>query len=119
VFTSVNLRRRFKVKKILMMAALVAASFSAQADEWHGRDKQLHAIGGAIVAGSVHQLTDSRWAGFAASLAVGIGKELVDMRMPGHTPSLKDAVVTAMGGSLVLVPGLSIGPGWISYRKEF
>ena len=107
------------MKKILMMAALVAASFSAKADEWHGRDKQLHAIGGAIVAGSVHQLTDSRWAGFVAGLAVGIGKEVADMHMPGHTPSLKDAVVTALGGSLVLVPGLSIGPGWVSYRKEF
>ncbi len=107
------------MKRLVMAAAILAASFSVQADEWHGRDKQLHAIGGAIVAGSVHQLTDSRWAGFAAGLAVGIGKELVDMRVPGHTPSLKDAVVTALGGSLVLVPGLSIGPGWISYRKEF
>lgn len=107
------------MKRLVMAAAILAASVSVQADEWHGRDKQLHAIGGAVVAGSVHQLTGSRWAGFAAGLTVAVGKELADMHMPGHTPSYKDAVVTALGASLVAVPGLSIGPGWVSYRVEF
>ncbi len=104
---------------IAAVCGLLAAIGDARADEWTGRDKAMHAIGGAVVAGTVHELTGSRWLGFAAGAAVGIGKELYDMRTPGHTPSIKDAVVTIAGASLVAVPGLRIGPGWITYRMEF
>lgn len=103
----------------LIIAALLALPMASQADEWTGRDKAIHFIAGAVVAGSVHELTGSRALGFAMGSVVAIGKELYDMRTPGHTPSLKDAIVTVMGASLVAVPGLRIGPGWVSYRVEF
>lgn len=104
--------------RALILAALLFP-MASQADEWTGRDKQIHFIAGAVVAGSVHELTGSRALGFAMGSVVAIGKELADARTPGHTPSLKDAIVTVMGASLVAVPGLRIGPGWVSYRVEF
>jgi len=104
----------------LSVALLMGSCDQARADEWTGRDKRLHALGGAMVAGSTAQLTGSRWQGFLAGSAVAIGKEIADMHMPGHTPSVKDAVVTLAGAALaVSSPGLNIGPGWISYRMEF
>lgn len=105
--------------RALILAALLALPMVSQADEWTGRDKAIHFIAGAVVAGSAHELTRSRAFGFAIGSAVAIGKELYDMHTPGHTPSLKDAIVTVMGASLVAVPGLRIGPGWVSYRVEF
>lgn len=101
-------------------ALLLAFSGPASADEWHGKDKQQHVIAGAVVAGSVQQLTGSPWRGFLAGAAVGIGKELIDMRTPGSTPSHRDAIVTLAGAALATtVPGLSIGPGWVAWRVEF
>lgn len=105
--------------RTLILSALLVLPMASQADEWTGRDKTLHFIAGAVVAGSVHELSGSRAFGFAIGSAVAIGKEFYDMRTPGHTPSLKDAIVTVMGASLVAVPGLRIGPGWVSYRVEF
>lgn len=103
----------------LILAALLALPMASQADEWHGPDKDLHFLAGAVVAGSVHELTGSRALGFAMGSAVAITKELADSRMKGHMASFKDAIVTVMGASLVAVPGLRIGPGWVSYRVEF
>jgi uncharacterized protein YfiM (DUF2279 family) len=103
----------------LILAALLALPMASQADEWTGRDKQIHFVAGAVVAGSVHELTGSRALGFAMGSLVAISKELADSRMKGHTASYKDAIVTVMGASLVAVPGLRIGPGWVSYRVEF
>ena len=105
--------------RALILAALLALPMASQADEWTGRDKDLHAISGAVVSGTVREITGSRSFGFAIGATVAIGKEIVDSMIPGHTPSLKDAIVTVMGASLVAVPGLRIGPGWVSYRVEF
>ncbi len=89
-------------------------------DKWTGLDKRLHFAGGAVVSGSVLQLTDNPKLAFAAGVAVGIGKEVWDTQNPGHTPSYKDAIVTFAGAALATsVPGLSIGPGWIAYRTHF
>ncbi len=82
---------------IAMLAVLAAAALTAspaEADEWTGRDKRMHAWGGAIVAGSVKEATGSTTLALAAGTAVAIGKELADTQMPGHTPSYKDAIVT-------------------------
>lgn len=101
----------------LLMLALCS---QAHADEWTGRDKRMHAWGGAIVAGSVREVTGNAWLGFAAGSFVAVGKELADTQMPGHTPSHKDAIVTLAGAAIATsVPGLSIGPGWIAYRVRF
>jgi uncharacterized protein YfiM (DUF2279 family) len=108
---------------IAALAVLSAAALTttpAEADEWTGRDKTLHAIGGALVAGSVKEATGSKGLALAAGGIVAVGKELADMRMPGHTPSHKDAIVTFAAAALsVSIPGLRIGPGWIAYRTEF
>ena len=112
------------LRELIYIVAIASGALSAvgdaRADEWTGRDKNLHALGGAMVASSVQQITGSRGLALAAGGIVAVGKELADMRMPGHTPSHKDAIVT-FAGSLIAtsVPGLSIGPGWIAYRMSF
>lgn len=106
---------------ILAAALLLFFSTSAEAhDEWHGLDKRQHAAAGALIAGTAAELTGSRWNGFLVGAAAGVGKELLDTQMAGHTPSHRDAIVTLAGAALATsVPGLSIGPGWVTYRVRF
>lgn len=68
----------------------------AMADEWTGRDKQLHFVGGAAIAAAVTAATHDEWLGFAAGTAVGIAKEIADEQRYGGA-SGKDAAVTALG----------------------
>ena len=104
---------------VSLWLTLLPMPASAQ-DKWTGLDKRLHFAGGAVVAGSVQQVTGSPSLGFAVGVAVGVGKELWDMQAPGHTPSHRDAIVTFAGAALATsIPGLSIGPGWIAYRTSF
>lgn len=108
---------------IAMLAVLAAATLiaaPAEADEWTGQDKRLHAWAGAIVSGTVNEATGSRKLALATGAAVAIGKELVDMHRPGSTPSYKDAIVTLAGSAVSLsVKGLRIGPGYVAWRMEF
>ena len=88
--------------KRLGIAALLLCSVSAFAqDTWTGRDKQLHAIGGAgIGAVGTMVFKDARY-GCAAATAVGALKEVLDSQnRDKHTPSYKDFVVTAAAGCI-------------------
>lgn len=105
---------------ILSLWAIVMPTPAHAEDKWTGLDKRLHFAGGALVAGTTTLVTDSPRLGFAAGVAVGIGKEIWDTQHPGHTPSYKDAIVTIAGGALATsIPGLSIGPGWVAYFTRF
>lgn len=88
------------MKRLLIAAAALLMGVAAQAqDTWTGRDKQLHAAGGAgIAAVTTLVFKDARY-GCAAATAVGALKEVYDSQhRDKHTPSYKDFVVTAAAG---------------------
>lgn len=62
-------------------------------------DKRIHFLGGVFVSLAVGAFLGPRW-GFAASVAVGIGKEVWDASHPGNTCDLWDAVATIGGGAV-------------------
>jgi uncharacterized protein YfiM (DUF2279 family) len=109
------------VSRALIAAVLALAAGTAQADAWHGKDKNLHFAGGAAIAGAVTLATGRADWGFAVSTAVGVAKEVYDMQhRPFHVPSVKDAVVTMVGAAVgAAVTGLVITPTGFLYRKEF
>lgn len=82
------------MKTALLALALLCAP--AIADEWHGKDKQLHLVGGAAIAAAVTAGTRNEWHGFLAGTASGLLKEVYDSTGRGHV-SAKDAAVTAIG----------------------
>ncbi len=64
-------------------------------------DKVGHIVGGAVVSEAVAYYTGSRWKGCAASLAVGVAKELNDKRTHGF--DAEDAFATALGCSIIRI----------------
>ena len=89
-----------KLSHIFAALVLTLAS-SAHADEWTGRDKNLHFVGGAAIGAAVTLATDKPMYGVAAGAAVGLAKELYDARNRAtHTPSTKDLVVTVLGAAV-------------------
>jgi uncharacterized protein YfiM (DUF2279 family) len=110
------------VSRALIAAALLSlAACNAKAEAWHGKDKNLHFAGGAVIASAVTLATGRADWGFVASTTVGIAKEVYDMQhRPFHVPSVKDAVVTMVGAAVgAAVTGLVITPTGFLYRKEF
>jgi uncharacterized protein YfiM (DUF2279 family) len=112
------------VKKSVFIALTMSMS-AAFADEWTGQDKTQHAIGGAAIGAAVTAFS-SRWAqGCAAATAIGVAKEVYDSQHRSrHTPSTKDAVVTAVAGclaakgtSLIIVP--TKNGAMVSYKFVF
>ena len=96
--------------------AIVIAMFSAtvQADSWNGRDKELHAIGGAVLGSLITLNTDSSLYGCAAATAVGLAKEVYDnQHKHKHTASGKDFAVTAVAGCIA-----AAGTGWAITPKK-
>ena len=85
-----------KLFKNIIAITLVSAALTANADEWTGRDKELHFLGGAAVAAVVTTATRNEWTGFAAGTAVGLAKEIYDSTGRGEV-SGKDFVVNALG----------------------
>lgn len=98
------------IARTIAAAVLAIASISAHADEWTGQDKTKHVIAGALIAAPVSMLTDSWRAGAASGCAVGVLKEINDMRTTNHTPSYKDAVVTCVGAAVGAQLGVMIAP---------
>jgi uncharacterized protein YfiM (DUF2279 family) len=89
-----------KLFHILATLALTLAS-SAHADEWTGRDKNLHFVGGAAIGSAVTLATDKPIYGIAAGAAVGLAKEIYDSQnRDKHTPSTKDLLVTVLGAAV-------------------
>ena len=92
-------------------ALLIALAAAAHADSWTGRDKQMHLAAGAAIALPVTLATGSTGYGLAAGCGVGVLKEVADTQRAGHTPSVKDTIVTCAGalvgsqlGGLIVVP---------------
>jgi len=100
------------IKSILYV--VLSLPFFAQADEWTGRDKTLHFLGGAAVGAAVTMYTDKPMYGIAAGAAVGLAKELYDTQHRStHTPSAKDLVVTVLGAAA------GSYASWLIIRKDF
>jgi uncharacterized protein YfiM (DUF2279 family) len=94
--------------KPLIVLILFAAS-TANADSWTGRDKDLHAIGGAAIGSLTTLTTGSARYGCAAATGIGLAKEIYDSQHKAtHTPSAKDFAVTAIAGCLA-----AAGTGWM------
>ena len=80
-------------------------------DPWLGRDKVLHFVASAVVQGAAYSLfrQDARYtvAAQRASLvtvAVGVGKELYDLRHPArHRASWRDLAWDGVGGAAATV----------------
>jgi uncharacterized protein YfiM (DUF2279 family) len=102
-----------KLSHILSAFVLTLASL-AHADEWTGRDKTLHFLGGAAVGMAVTVATDNPSYGIAAGAAVGLAKELYDTRHRStHTPSAKDLLAT--------IAGAAVGSyaSWLIIKKDY
>lgn len=65
------------------------------------KDKWLHLFSGALVSSVVFFMLGPTLA-MLASVVVGVGKELFDLKGNG-TPELADAVVTIIGGVLAVL----------------
>ncbi len=118
-YAAANAPQKPRVPTWLKVAAIVAcigiggaltAPKAHAADAWTGPDKTKHLAAGLIIAAPVSMLTDSWRAGAAAGCAVGVAKEINDMRSPGHTPSYKDAVVTCLGAAVGAQLGVIVAP---------
>lgn len=107
------------IKSILYV--LLWLPFLAQADEWTGRDKALHFVGGAAIGAAVTLATDKPMYGVAAGAAVGLAKELYDTQHRAtHTPSAKDLVVTVLGAAVgSYATHLVIRKNFVGYRLNF
>lgn len=93
------------LKAAAVVTTLALASYPAAAqqrctmsDPWQGPDKTKHFIAGAGVGAAVTLATERPHWGFAAGVAVGAAKELVDRRGSG-TCSFQDFAVTALGAA--------------------
>lgn len=100
------------IKSIL--CGLLLTPFLAQADEWTGRDKTLHFLGGAAIGAAVTIATNRQDYGLAAGVGIGLLKEVYDSQhRDKHTPSTKDLIAT--------VAGAAVGSyaSWLIIRKDY
>lgn len=68
-------------------------------ESWVGPDKVYHMAVGAAAALIVGYVSHSPWAGVAFAAIIGFIKEVYDYQhRASHTPSLRDAVMTVVGG---------------------
>lgn len=103
------------MNRTLVAAALACIAFSAHADEWTGRDKNLHFAGGAAIATAVTAATGNEWHGFLAGTAAGLAKEVHDATGRGQV-SGKDFAVTALGAFAgAKITGLALGKNRVTY----
>lgn len=64
-------------------------------------DKVLHFLAGMIIAIVAYVVTSTPWVSVAATILVGIGKEIWDSKHDGHVADPWDAVVTILPGVIV------------------
>jgi uncharacterized protein YfiM (DUF2279 family) len=109
--------RTFAALLLLTMASLAYAA----PDSWTGPDKKMHLAAGATIAGTVSFATGNKLAGFAVGTLAGALKEGYDDRHRDvHTVSYRDFLVTVAGaGIATTVPGLTVLPGGVVYRRSF
>lgn len=84
-------------------------------EAWTGRDKTLHlgvGIGAALLGG---YLGGSPWGGFIGACLLAVGKEIYDYQhRDTHSPSLRDALVTVLGGAI----GAGLAAFALGFRLE-
>jgi hypothetical protein len=99
--------------KILIAVALLLST-SGHADSWTGRDKELHALGGAVAGSLTTLATGNANYGCAVASGLGLAKEIYDSQHKAtHTVSAKDFAVTAIAGCLA-----AAGTGWVITPKD-
>jgi uncharacterized protein YfiM (DUF2279 family) len=103
---------RFAIKLLAVCVLYALCVGYVFADEWTGKDKQLHFVGGAAIAAAVTAATRDEWAGFAAGTASGLLKEVYDSTGRGQV-SGKDFAVTALGALIG-----AKGAGWVITRNS-
>lgn len=95
------------------------ASATCRDDYQFAPDKQKHFAGSALISGFVAQTTDSKWAGFFASAAIGAAIEISDSKRD-KCGSWQDFAFDLLGNLSGLAgQHLLIGPNRIVFRKEF
>lgn len=92
---------------ILLAAAGTLNADTARADEWHGDDKTLHAIGGGVIGLAMATHTGSAWSGAKWGCAAGAAKEAFDATGQGEV-SAKDLIVTCVAAGAGAVAGKRI-----------
>lgn len=103
--------------------ALIVTSCTAQAqtaqpvDSWTGKDKALHLVAGAAVAGLALSQGATRAQATALGTVVGVLKEAHDTGGRGHV-SAKDAVVTALGAAALAYAPVPLSV-WREQRRTF
>lgn len=107
------------IKAILYVLFLLP--LLAHADDWTGRDKTLHFLGGAAVGAAVTMVTERPAYGIAAGAAISLAKELYDTQHRStHTPSTKDLIATVAGAAVgSYATHLVIRKDFIGYRLNF
>ncbi len=102
-----------------LLLALLLCNTAVFADDWTGRDKELHFVGGFGVASVVTAVTKDENMGFLAGAAAGLAKEVYDDHK-GADVSGKDLVVTIIGSFIgAKVTGLYIDSDKIMYTKKW
>jgi putative lipoprotein len=93
-----------------------SACTRAQADEWGTPDKPKHLAVSAAMAGAFVAAGMSERQAFAASLAVGLAKELHDSRRGGSGFSGKDLAADALGAYMgAKLGGVIIRRNFVGY----
>ncbi len=106
-----------RLGNLAAMAAIFVCS-TAQADDWTGEDKKLHAIGGGVIALAMTAQTGSAWAGFKYGCGAGLAKEAFDATGQGEV-SAKDLIVTCLGAGVGAGSGFVLVPGAVWYRRTW
>ena len=105
-----------QIKRNFLLVASLVCCGAAQADSWTGRDKTLHAIGGAAIGVAVTATTGVSKYGCVAATSVGVAKEIYD----GRRFSVKDAIVTAAAGCIASkTTELIILPNRVIWSRSF
>ena len=103
--------------------ALIVTSCTAQAqtaqpvDSWTGKDKGMHLVAGAAVAGRALSQGATRAQATALGTVAGVLKEVRDSGGRGHV-SARDAVVTALGAAALAYAPVPLTV-WREQRRTF
>lgn len=101
-----------------IVAITMLACSAAQADEWNGEDKNLHALGGGVIALAMTAQTGNAYTGFKYGCGAGVAKELFDATGQGEV-SAKDLLITCLGASVGAGSGLILVPGAVLFKMKF
>ncbi|EIJ32862.1 hypothetical protein [Thiothrix nivea] len=110
--------------KTLLAAPLIGLVYClpslALADEWTGKDKQLHFAVSAVLGVAAYSHTHDRAKAFGLAMIPGILKEVADSQQDNNDFSGKDLAWDALGAAVGIQTGhWMIGPGTVSWVKAF